>query len=179
MPQTTFAGHPLHPMLIVAPAALIPFGFVMDAMYHTTGKQGYADAAYYSLVGGLLGGLAAGTAGAMDYMTIEKGTHIKRTANTHALLNTGALAVTAANVVARKRALEHRGGSLALSGLAALGVIVSAWFGGHLVYKHGMRVEGANPVSDAEELKPIGDETLEHAFQYAEQPMPATGPVLH
>lgn len=33
MPTSTLAGHPLHPMLIVAPAALLPFGAVMDAMH--------------------------------------------------------------------------------------------------------------------------------------------------
>jgi uncharacterized membrane protein len=179
MPQSTLAGHPLHPMLIVAPAALIPFGFVMDAMHRSTGKQSYADAAYYSLVGGLLGGLAAGTAGAMDYMTIERGSHIKRTANVHALLNTGALALTAATVMARRREPDHQGGSVLLSGLAAAGVVISSWFGGHMVYKHGMRVQGANPVADSPELAPPGDEEMEHLFEAAEKPMPATGPVLH
>ena len=36
MPKSTLAGHPLHPMLIVAPAALIPFGFILDAMHRAT-----------------------------------------------------------------------------------------------------------------------------------------------
>jgi uncharacterized membrane protein len=179
MPQSTFAGHPLHPMLVVAPAALLPFGFVMDAMHRTTGKQSYADAAYYSLVGGLIGGLAAGTAGALDYMSIERNTHIKRTANTHALLNTGALAVTAANVMARRHHPDHQGGSVWLSGLAAAGVVISSWFGGHLVYKHGMRVEGVNPVADSPEIEPPGDEEMEHLFHSMEKPMPASGPVVH
>ena len=179
MPQSTFAGHPLHPMLIVAPAALLPFGLVMDAMYHATGKQSYADAAYYSLVGGLIGGLAAGTAGAMDYMTIERDTNIKRTANVHALLNSGALAITAVNVAARKRDPEHRGGSLLLSALATAGVMVSGWFGARMVYEQGMRVEGINPVSDSPELRPIGDEEMEQVFLKAERSMPASGPVVH
>lgn len=179
MPQTTVAGHPLHPMLVVAPAALLPFGCVMDAMHHATGKQSYADAAYYSLVGGLLGGLAAGTAGAMDYLTIERNTEVKRTANVHALLNTGALLVTAANVAARRRSPVHHGGSVWLSALAAAGVMVSGWFGARLVYEQGMRVQGVNPVAQAPEIKAPADDEMEHLFHHYEKAMPASGPVLH
>src|SRR5690349_20366816 len=101
MPISTFAGHPLHPMLIVAPAALIPFGFILDAMHRSTKKDSYANAAYYSLTGGLVGGVAAATAGIMDYLTIEPQTDVKRTANVHAMLNSGALALTTANLLMR------------------------------------------------------------------------------
>lgn len=178
MPKSTFAGHPLHPMLIVAPAALIPFGFILDAMHRSTGNDDYATASYYSLAGGLIGGLAAGVAGAMDYMTIERDTEVKRTANVHALLNSGALVLTAANVVMRKGTRGHRGGSLGMSALAAAGVLLSGWFGGKLVYEQGMRVKGVSPVQDAPELTAPGDETLERAMIAAERKMPAGGPVM-
>lgn len=178
MPKSTLAGHPLHPMLIVAPAALIPFGFILDAMHRATDNDDYATASYYSLAGGLIGGLAAGVAGAMDYMAIERETEVKRTANVHALLNTGALALTAANVIARKDTRHHRGGSLAISALAAAGVLLSGWFGGKLVYEQGMRVKGVSPVQDVPELKAPGDEAMEHAMSAAEKYIPAAGPVM-
>jgi uncharacterized membrane protein len=108
MPKSTLAGHPLHPMLIVAPAALIPFGFILDAMARSTDNDDYANAAYYSLAGGLIGGIAAGVAGAMDYMAIESETDVKRTANVHAMLNGGALALTAANVALRRNDYKQR-----------------------------------------------------------------------
>jgi uncharacterized membrane protein len=177
MPKSTFAGHPLHPMLIVAPAALIPFGFILDAMHRATDNDDYANASYYSLAGGLVSGLAAGVAGAMDYMTIERDTDVKRTANVHALLNTGALALTAANVVMRRDTRSHRGGSLGMSALAAAGVLLSGWFGGRLVYEQGMRVKGVSPVQDKPELKAPGDEAMERAFVAAEKFIPAGGPV--
>lgn len=179
MPKATLAGHPLHPMLIVAPAALIPFGFVLDAMYRATGKSSYADAAYYSLMGGLVGGLAAGAAGAMDYMTIKPDTEIKQTANLHAGLNGGALALTAVNVINRRDKPHHRGGSLALSALSALGVLVSGWFGAHMVYEQGMRVKGVDPVEHMPEAKLPMDETVHHALEKAQQGVPAGGPMLH
>ncbi|TFW01123.1 DUF2231 domain-containing protein [Oxalobacteraceae bacterium OM1] len=179
MPKSTFAGHPLHPMLIVAPAALIPFGFILDAMHRSSGKESYANAAYYSLVGGLIGGLAAGAAGAMDYLTIEPETDVKRTANVHAMLNGGALVLTAANVVARRSTREHTGGSLVASALAAAGVLISGWFGGRLVYEQGMRVKGVSPVDREPELKAPGDELIEHAMKREEQVVTARGPYLH
>jgi uncharacterized membrane protein len=66
MPQSTLVGHPLHPQLIYSPLGLLPFSLVMDGLYAVTGKPSYADAAYYTLVGGTVGGLAAGAAGALD-----------------------------------------------------------------------------------------------------------------
>lgn len=177
MPKSTVAGHPLHPMLIVVPAALIPFGFVLDAMYRKTGDESYANAAYYSLVGGLAGGVAAGVAGAMDYLTIQRGSEVKRTANTHALLNIGALAATAANVAGRKNIPDHQGGSLALSAAAALGVLVSSWFGGKLVYEQGMRVEGVDPVGNAPEAKLPGDDFIVKAMDASERLVTTSGPM--
>ena len=180
MPKSTLAGHPLHPMLIVAPAALIPFGFIRDAMHRATGTDDYANAAFYSLTGGLVGGLAAGIAGAMDYMEIQPETEVKQTANVHAMLNGGALALTAANVAMRRNEYKHTGGSLALSAIAALGVLVSGWFGGRLVYEQGMRVEGVDPIAHSPELKTLpGDERVAHALRDVEEIAPSAGPTLH
>ncbi|MFL6676525.1 MAG: DUF2231 domain-containing protein [Massilia sp.] len=180
MPKSTLAGHPLHPMLIVAPAALLPFAAILDAMHRATDNDDYANAAYYSLAGGLIGGLAAGVAGAMDYLTIQPQTEVKRTANLHAALNSGALALTAANLAMRKNEYKHTGGSLALSALAAFGVVVSGWFGGRMVYEQGMRVRGVSPVEHERDLKLLpGDERVEHAMADAEKYVPAAGPYTH
>jgi uncharacterized membrane protein len=178
MPKSTFAGHPLHPMLIVAPAALLPFGFILDAMHSSTHKASYSNAAYYSLVGGLIGGAAAAAAGVMDYLTIEPETDVKRTANMHAILNSGALAMTAANVMMRKDQPAHAGGSLALAGLAALGVLVSGWFGGRMVYEQGMRVKGVSPVEHVPELEMPGGKWTEKMMMKEEEMAPRGGPQL-
>jgi uncharacterized membrane protein len=195
MPKSTLAGHPLHPMLIVAPAALLPFGAVMDAMHRATGDDSYADAAYYALIGGLAGGAAAAAAGIMDYLTIAPRTEVKQTANVHALLNSGALALTAVNLSMRRPARgvsgalstamlrpggQHGGGSLLLSLLAAAGVLVSGWFGGRMVYEQGMRVRvhGVSPVAGAPELKAHGDKLMESVVHAAERVAPADGPVI-
>jgi uncharacterized membrane protein len=182
MPKSTFAGHPLHPMLIVAPAALIPFGFILDAMARSTDNDDYANAGFYSLTGGLIGGLAAGVAGAMDYMDIDSETEVKRTANVHAILNGGALALTAANVALRRNEYKHggTGATLAMGALAALGVFVSGWFGSKMVYEQGMRVKGVSPVEDKPDVKTLpGDERVEQALHKIENYVPSSGPTMH
>lgn len=180
MPKSTLAGHPLHPMLVVAPAALLPFSFILDALHNATDNDDYANAAYYGLTGALIGGTAAAVAGAMDYLTIERDTEVKRTANLHAMLNGGVMVATAANVLMRRNRPRHVGGSLALSAIGALGVIVSGWFGGRLVYEQGMRVKGVSPVEHERDVKMLpADEKIEHAMVGAEKYVPSAGPVLH
>jgi uncharacterized membrane protein len=116
----------------------------------------------------------------MDYLEIDSGTDVKQTANVHAVLNGGALALTAANLALRRDGYKHTGGSLALSAIAAVGVIVSGWFGGRMVYEQGMRVKGVNPIEDAPEVHVVpGDERLAHALHDAERYAPSAGPRLH
>jgi len=112
-------------------------------MHRATDNDDYANAAFYGLTGGLIGGLAA-------------------------------------NVALRRDEYKHTGGSLALSALAAVGVIVSGWFGGRMVYEHGMRVKGVSPVEHAPEATMLpGDARVEHALHDVERYVPSSGPMLH
>lgn len=176
MPKTTFAGHALHPQLVLIPGGLLPFSFVLDAMNVATGKQSYADAAYYTLMGGLVGGLAAGAAGAADYLTIPPESGTKRTANLHATLNIAALGLTGLNLFLRRRRRDEPVGGLALLSLAtAAGVLVSGWYGGKMSYDQGMRVKGVSEVENAPELKLPGDENIKQVFERIEEAIAPTG----
>lgn len=177
MRKMTLAGHPLHPQLIGIPAGLLPFSFAMDTLYLVTDKKSYADAAYYSMVGGTAGALAAGAAGAMDYLTIKPGGHTKKIANTHALMNIAITGLYALNIALRKRRNRRPSGwEIALSGLCTAGLVVSQWYGGHLVYEHGMRVRGRSELADVPEAKLPGDSRLARALERLDQPMTARGP---
>ncbi|MDP9368685.1 MAG: DUF2231 domain-containing protein [Chloroflexota bacterium] len=177
MPKTTFAGHALHPQLINAPAALLPFSLVLDLMHAATSKPAYAEAAYYSMVGGYVGGLAAATAGAGDYFAIPSESHTKRIANIHASLNLSLLGLYSLNLLLRRGKTPPTGTvPVALSTAGTVGLLVSAWYGGHMVYSHGMRVKGVSPVAEAPELKLPGDKKLEEAFSRLEQAAPEKGP---
>jgi uncharacterized membrane protein len=165
MPRATFAGHPLHPQLITMPAGLLPFSLVLDLLYLKTGRHSYAEAAYYTMVGGFVGGLAAGAAGAADYLTISPDAPAKKTADKHALMNIGLLALTGVNLCLRSGRRKSGPGPALLSLVGNLGLFVSAWLGGHLVYEHGMRVKTAGSPEHAPELKLPGDEQIESAIQ--------------
>lgn len=177
MPRATFAGHPLHPQLIVAPAGLLPFSLVMDVMHLKTRNQSYADAASYAMVGGFVGGLAAGAAGGADYFTIPSDSRTKKIVNLHAALNVSLLGLTGLNLLLRRRR-SHSPGTLSvlLSVVGNLGLFVSAWYGGLLVYEHGMRVKPAGPPANVPEIKVPGDEKLEEALVKLEEKLaPASG----
>ncbi|HYF60785.1 MAG TPA: DUF2231 domain-containing protein [Burkholderiaceae bacterium] len=177
MPRSTFAGHPLHPMLVVAPGGLLPFALVMDLMHVATGRQAYADAARFALIGGAATGLAAGVAGAMDYMTIPPEAREKKTANVHAALNVAAMAATMLNVAMRAKGSDAREPlPLALSAMTAIGVGVSGWFGAHLVYEHGLRVQERDPLSYTPEAKLPGDDALKAGLEAIEDATPTGGP---
>ncbi len=177
MPKTTFLGHPLHPQLIVAPAALMPFTFVLDLLFRRTGRRSYREAAYYGLVGGVAGGTAAAAAGAMDYFTIPAGSHEKQVANVHAALNLGLMAAGVVNLVLRSRGDDARSPlPFALSALGAAGVLVSSWYGGHLVYEHGLRVKGKSPIESAPEIAPPLDHLAAEGAEALARLAPAGGP---
>ncbi len=164
MPQATFAGHPLHPQLIVMPAGLLPFSLVLDGLHIGTGDHSYADAAYYTMMGGLVGGLAAGAAGAADYATIPGDNPAKKLGTVHGLMNVGLLALTGLNLLMRRKRRSPGALPVLLSLIGNAGLFASAWYGGHLVYHHGMRVRGTALEGDRHELRIPGDERVERAL---------------
>jgi uncharacterized membrane protein len=164
MPQVTLMGHPLHPQLIVMPAGLVPFSLVLDAMHAATRDQSYADAAYYTLMGGFWGGLAAGAAGAADYGTIPADSKAKQVGRLHGVMNVGLLALTGLNLLMRRKRRSPGTLPMVLSFMTIAGLTVSAWYGGHLVYHHGMRVRGTDLAGSSEDAKLPGDHRMARAL---------------
>lgn len=168
MPQVTLGGHPLHPQLIVMPAGLLPFSLLLDLLYAATRKQSFADASYYTMMGGLVGGLAAGAAGAADYGTIPEDNPAKRIGTVHGVMNAGLLTLTGMNLLMRRRRRAPGLLPIFLSAVGNAGLFVSAWYGGHLVYHHGMRVRGTALSGTSAELRLPGDERLEQRLSQVE-----------
>lgn len=177
MAKLTLLGHPLHPQLIVYPAGLLPFSLIMDVMHLVTGKKAYAEAAYYTMVGGSVGATAAAGAGIADYLTIQPRTRTKRTANMHGSLNALLLTLYGANLLLRRGRTTPTGAlPVLLSAIGSVGLIISAWYGGDMVYEQGMRVRGADPSALTPEVKPPGDAAAARAFVKLEQAVPEGGP---
>jgi uncharacterized membrane protein len=177
MPKITVAGHPLHPQVIVLPAGLLPFSFALDLMHRITGKPSYVDAAYYSMLGGYAGGIVAAVAGLGDYLDIPSGSKTKQAANVHLTLNLGIMGLYSANLLLRRGRGAPGALPLALSAIGSVGLLISAWYGGHMVYEYGMRVKQASPEEDKGEARLPGDEQVTGALEAAQSMAPAGQPL--
>ncbi len=141
----SIGGHPIHPMLIPFPIALWIFSLVADVIFLWRGNPVWRDwIAFYSLVAGTLGALAAAIPGIIDWLSL-KGDQVVKIANWHARLNVIALLIFAASLYLRTSsgaAVLGDGYTIAIL-LSVLGVIligISGWLGGELVFKHAVAV---------------------------------------
>jgi uncharacterized membrane protein len=135
------AGHPIHPMLIPYPFALLTSAVAFDVGARLTGKRRWADTASQLVAAGLGTALVAAVPGIVDYFgSIPRRPQTKRTATFHAISNLSALACFAA-AEARRRSgsLPAAGLSLSLLGTALLSL--GGWLGGELVYRERVGVE--------------------------------------
>lgn len=128
-------GHPIHPMLIPYPFALLSSAVAFDIGANDTDRSSWSTTAQHLNAAGLATAVVAALPGVIDYFgTVPPHTKTRRRATTHALLNLSALACFAA-MYARRRT----GGRLPAAGIA-LGVIgtgllsCAGWLGGELVY---------------------------------------------
>ena len=79
-------GHPIHPMLVTLPIGLWIFSLVCDFVARAAAApQTWQAAAMYSMVGGILGALAAAVFGLTDLLSLPAGP--KSTAVKHMGLN--------------------------------------------------------------------------------------------
>jgi len=136
-------GHPLHPVLTDIPLGSWTAAVVLDAM-EAAGQKGVARGADLAVQIGILGAVGAAVTGLTDWQATDG--RARRVGIVHGLLNTVALSLMTASHFARKGRHRGAGRGLALAGFAIGGV--SAWLGGHLVYREQIGVDhavGTNP----------------------------------
>lgn len=102
----------------------------------------YIVGARILIVVGLVGAVLAAVWGFLDYLQLERGTPAQKTGLVHMLLNLGAMALFAVNLIVRFLGDDDEvsivGLVLTLIALAALSM--SGWLGGKLAYTYGVRV---------------------------------------
>lgn len=130
--------HPIHPMLVVFPLGLLNFSLFADLLY-ASGKGGevWKEVGERTLLGGIVGALAAAIPGFIDYLSLE-GT-AKKIGTAHMAMNLGLVGLSAFNLFKRLKSPQEPP-PVALSAAGAAGLLVSGWLGGHLVYVHGAGV---------------------------------------
>jgi uncharacterized membrane protein len=116
-----------------------------DALGLWRGEGVWWAVSYWVVVAGLVAAAAAATAGAVDYAAIEQGDPALDTGNRHLMLMLAALAPFFLGMFARGGPGGPGGWSAAavllLDGAGLLLLSVGGWYGGHLVYHHGVGVE--------------------------------------
>ncbi|MEV4760562.1 DUF2231 domain-containing protein [Micromonospora sp. NPDC049559] len=136
-------GHPVHPMLVMFPAALLVTAVIFDVVDVVGGPDFLGEVAYWNIVVGVVVGVLAMAAGAVDLLAIPAGTRAKRIGVTHALINTCVILLFA-GIWAVRFAADRRGaggGLIAIELVAMIGVGLGAWFGGELVDRLGVGVD--------------------------------------
>ena len=138
-------GHPSHPPLTDATIGM----FVLATGLSVLGKAGVAEgklgpAAWLALVGGLIVAAPTAVTGFADWMVIEWGARVWRTATIH--LSAMVSSVALFGVATWLQWPGYRDGHVTTGGLVftLLGfaaLTTGGWFGGAVVFVHGMRVK--------------------------------------
>lgn len=140
-------GHPVHPMLVMFPVALLVTAVLFDVIDTVGGPDFLGEVAYWNITVGLVGGLLAAAAGSVDLLAVPAGTRAKRVGVTHAAANLAVILLFAAVWVVRLNADSRAaGGALIAIEVVAVAILgVSAWLGGELVDRLGV---GVDPAAD-------------------------------
>jgi uncharacterized membrane protein len=139
-------GHPIHPMLIPFPLGLLATSLIFDIIHRLTGTESWAEVAYWMIVAGIIGGLAAAPVGWIDWFAIPADTRAKPIGLYHGVGNIVVLVLFAVSWFLRREAPDEPGMVafiLSLIGVAL--AVVTGWLGGELVDRLGVGVDrGAN-----------------------------------
>ncbi len=139
-------GHPVHQMLIVFPLGLLATGIIFDLLHLVSGNGYWSEIAYWMMIAGVIGGLAAAPFGLIDWLGIPKGTRARSVGAVHGLGNVGVVGLFIISLLLR-HADPRLPGALAyvLSFAGGLCATVTGWLGGELVDRLGVGVDdGAN-----------------------------------
>ncbi len=136
------AGHPIHPMLVTLPIGLWLSSLVCDIIARVSDSpEAWASAAYFAMVGGIIGALAAALPGLIDLLSLRD-KPIRSTALKHMGLNLIVVALYIVNAWMRRDdgGAPAEGTTLLLSVIAILLLSISGWLGGKMVYEAGVGV---------------------------------------
>jgi uncharacterized membrane protein len=134
------AGHPIHPMLVPLPIGLWVFSFVCDICSRFAADPAtWQTVAFYTMIGGIVGALAAAIFGLVDLLSLPHGP-IRSTAIKHMSINLTIVVLYVINAWLRSSDRAW-GAGIWLSLIAILLLLVSGWLGGKMVYTAGVGVD--------------------------------------
>lgn len=146
--KAAIRGHPIHPMLVPFPIALLALVPVTDILYIATGSYFWARCSYYLLWAGIVTAAVAAFAGLTDFWSIDR-VRKHRAAWLHLGANVALSGLALVNVLLRTNDVTANivpsGLILSLVGLMLLAV--GGWYGGELAYRHKIGVIADEPTT--------------------------------
>jgi hypothetical protein len=153
-------GHGAHPILIVFPLGLLATAAIFDIIYLLTQQSQIANAAYWMIAAGVVGGIVAAVPGFVDWWAIPAGTRAKRvglfTASATTWCSSSSASVGGSGATRPPRAGDRRlilsmlgRGAVAVHGLARRELVerlgVAVHDGAHLDAPNTLSGAGARP----------------------------------
>ena len=137
----SIAGHPIHPMLVPIAIGCFVFSFASDLICLATGNAAlWNTLAYYTMLGGILGALAAALPGLIDLLSLPAG-YTKKIALTHMGINLTVVAIYVVNAFLRHGDPQSLKLPMFLSLVTVCLLLVSGWLGGKMVFEAGVGVD--------------------------------------
>ena len=150
---------PFHPMLVHFPIALLFTSVLFDAAGAWFNRESFRDGAFWLLILGLLGGVAAAIAGSWAEEAAEKAGIAESMIETHETLAFVTLGIFGVLLLGRlvMRNQFTRKSLVPYFFIAAIGLgtlSATGHYGGDLVYKQGAGVTMAHTVKVADHVRP-------------------------
>jgi len=135
-------GHPIHQMLIVFPLGLLATSFFFDLAGLVTKNGQLFTVAFWMIIAGIIGGLAAAVFGLVDWLAIPSGTRAKAIGVWHGVGNVVVVVLFAASWFLRRPAPSAPAMvTIVLSAIAVGLALITGWLGGELVDRLGVGVD--------------------------------------
>lgn len=140
--RLSLRGHPIHPMVIHFPVAMLLSLVATDLAFLWTGDSFWAQGSLWLAGIGALGGWVSGLIGLGDLLLVSRIRHLI-TAWCHAIMAVMLLSLATMNWLLRiddMMAMIWPWGLL-VTLLSALMIAITSYFGGQLVYEHAVGVD--------------------------------------
>lgn len=142
------ANHPIHTILVAFPVSLWTFSLVCDLLYRFGGGRIiWSEMAWYTMVGGIIGALAAAVPGLIDFFSISD-PRAGRIGLAHLIINVALVVLFSTNAWLRTASAPGSMLPLTLSVAGVAALLISGWLGGEMVYVHKVGVAARESSSE-------------------------------
>ncbi|MCE5198153.1 MAG: DUF2231 domain-containing protein [Armatimonadota bacterium] len=143
------AGHPIHPIIVPIAIGAIVASLIFNFAMLGSGNSVWFVMSFWTLLVGLCATVFSALTGITDYFTLHMSHQARQQATIHFALNVTWLTILTASLVIKSfYALDGVGlvatwaiiASFVLDVVGILLLLASGWYGGEVVYRHGVGV---------------------------------------